>query len=45
MMLRWSASALLAAEKGFRRLNGCEQLQELENVLRQSCPTSTLKTA
>ena len=45
MMLRWSASALLAAEKNFRRLNGCEQLKELEKILRESRTTSTLKAA
>ncbi len=45
MMLRWSASALLAAEKGFRRLNGCEQLKELEKILREPLTTSTLKAA
>jgi hypothetical protein len=26
MILRWSAAALLAAEKNFRRIKGCEQL-------------------
>ncbi len=35
MILRWSASALLAAEKKFKRLNGCEQLKELEKILRE----------
>jgi len=45
MMLRWSASALLAAEKNFRRLNGCEQLKDLEKILREPPATSTLKAA
>ena len=34
MMLRWTASALLWAEKRFKRINGCEQLKELEKNLR-----------
>ena len=45
MILRWSASALLAAEKKFKRLNGCEQLKELEKILREPLITSTLKAA
>jgi putative transposase len=45
MMLRWSASALLAAEKNFKRLNGCEQLKDLEKILRDPLITSTLKAA
>lgn len=45
MILRWSASALLAAEKGFRRLNGCEQLKDLEKILREPLITATLKAA
>jgi transposase-like protein len=41
MILRWTAAALLAAEKNFRRVKGCEQLSLLEKVLqeRQSSPT------
>lgn len=45
MILRWTAAALLAAERNFRRLNGCEQLNDLEKVLRKLEPTSTLKAA
>jgi transposase-like protein len=45
MILRWSASALLWAEKRFKRVNGCEQLQDLEKNLRASETTSILKAA
>lgn len=45
MVLRWTASALLKAEKNFRRLNGCEQLKDLEKLLRNLETNSTLKTS
>ena len=45
MILRWTASALLSGEKNFRRINGCEQLNALEKVLRELPTTSTLKAA
>jgi putative transposase len=45
MILRWTASALLWAERNFRRIKGCEQLKDLEKVLRKLEPTSTLKAA
>jgi putative transposase len=45
MILRWTAAALLQAEKNFRRIKGCEQLKDLEKVLRQLETTSTLKAA
>jgi transposase-like protein len=45
MILRWTAAALLAAERNFRRINGCEQLKDLEKVLRKLEPASTLKAA
>jgi putative transposase len=45
MILRWTATALLAAEKAFKRVNGCEQLKDLEKSLRSIEPTSTLKAA
>jgi len=45
MILRWTASALLAAEKTFRRIRGCEQLKDLGKVLRELETTSTLKAA
>ena len=45
MMLRWTASALLWVEKRFKRINGCEQLRELEKNLRELQSDSTLKTA
>ena len=45
MILRWTAAALLSAEKNFRRIKGCEQLNDLEKVLRELEATSTLKAA
>jgi putative transposase len=45
MILRWTAAALLGAEKNFRRVNGCEQLKDLEKVLRELEATTTLKAA
>jgi transposase-like protein len=45
MILRWTAAALLSAERNFRRIKGCEQLKDLEKVLRKLEPTSTLKAA
>jgi transposase-like protein len=45
MILRWTAAALLRAEKNFRRLNGCEQLKDLEKSLLAINVTSTLKAA
>jgi putative transposase len=45
MILRWSASALLWAESRFKRLNGCEQLKDLEKSLLSSEIISTLKAA
>jgi putative transposase len=45
MILRWTAAALLAAEKQFRRIKGCEQLKDLEKVLREQQTLSTLKAA
>lgn len=45
MILRWSATALLWAEKRFKRLNGCEQLNHLEKSLLSMQITPTLKSA
>jgi transposase-like protein len=45
MILRWTAAALLRTEKTFRRLNGCEQLKELEKSLLTIPTASTLKAA
>lgn len=45
MMLRWTASALLWAEKRFKRINGCEQLKELEKNLRSTETITKLKQA
>jgi transposase-like protein len=45
MIMRWTAAALLAAEKNFRRIKGCEQLNLLEKVLQELSTTSTLKAA
>lgn len=44
MILRWTAAALLRAEKTFRRLNGCEQLKDLEKSLLTIETQSTLET-
>src|SRR6266699_5277255 len=45
MILRWTAAALLWAEKNFRRIKGCEQLKDLQKVLHELETTSTLKAA
>src|SRR2546426_8980258 len=45
MILRWTAAALLSAEKNFKRINGCQHLKALEKVLRDLEATSTLKAA
>jgi len=45
MILRWTAAALLSAEKNFRRVKGCEQLSLLEKVLHERETSSTLKAA
>jgi len=45
MILRWSASALLWAEKRFKRVNGCEQLMALQKTLRSFDTITTLKAA
>lgn len=45
MILRWTASTLLWAEKRFRRIKGCEQLQALEKSLRALETDATLKAA
>jgi len=45
MILRWTAAALLHAEKNFRRIRGCEQLPDLEKALRDMPTTTTLKAA
>ena len=45
MILRWTGAALLAAEKNFRRIKGCEQLTLLEKVLHERQTASTLKAA
>ena len=45
MILRWTASALLWAEKSFRRIRGCEQLKDLQKVLHELEATSMLKAA
>src|SRR5712671_1788112 len=43
MILRWTAAALLSAEKNFRRVKGCEQLGLLEKVLHEREASPTLK--
>src|SRR6267378_6490503 len=45
MIMRWTAAALLAAEKNFRRIKGCEQLSLLEKVLHEQQSTPTLNAA
>lgn len=45
MILRWTASVLLAGEKNFKRINGCEQLKDLEKLLRDNQSTSTIKAS
>jgi transposase-like protein len=45
MILRWTAATLLAAEKTFKRINGCEQLKDLEKSLRTIETSSTVKAA
>ena len=45
MILRWTAAALLASEKNFRRVKGCEQLTLLEKVLQETQTPSTFKAA
>jgi transposase-like protein len=45
MILRWTAAALFATEKNFRRVKGCEQLSLLERVLHESPTTATLQAA
>jgi len=45
MILRWTAAALLEAEKRFKRIRGCEQLKDLAKVLRELDPTPILKAA
>lgn len=42
MVLRWTASALLASEKTFRRLMGCQQLWMLEACLNESQAEETM---
>jgi transposase-like protein len=45
MILRWTASALVAAEKNFRRVNGCQQLIALQKVLQEQPSISMMKAA
>jgi hypothetical protein len=45
MILRWTASALLWAERRFKRLNGCEQLPDPEKNLRLAETSANLKAA
>jgi len=45
MIMRWTAAALLAAEKNFRRIKGCEQLALLEKILHEQQLTPTLNAA
>jgi transposase-like protein len=45
MILRWTATAMLQAEKSFRRLNGCEQLPDLQKALWELTATTKLQAA
>src|SRR5215471_540859 len=45
MILRWTASTLLWAEKRFKRVEGCDHIQDLEKSLRALQTGATLKAA
>jgi putative transposase len=45
MILRWSAAALLQAEKGFRKVRGYRTMHELETALKNYSNSATLKAA
>jgi len=45
MILRWTAHALLAAEKNFRRVNGCGQLIQLQKLLHEQSSLPMMKAA
>ena len=45
MILRWTASTLLWAEQRFKRVEGCEHIQDLEKSLRAHQNDTTLNTA
>ena len=45
MVLRWTATALLWNEKRFRRINGCEQIPDLEHALKDLGNNALLKAA
>jgi transposase-like protein len=45
MVLRWSAAALLHAEKGFRKVRGFRHMHELEAALKNSTDSAILKAA
>jgi putative transposase len=45
MILRWAATTLLCAERNFRRIKGCDHLQDLEKALRSLETETTLKAA
>lgn len=45
MILRWTASTLLWAEKHFKRVEGCDHIQDLEKSLRALETGATLKAA
>jgi putative transposase len=45
MILRWAASTLLWAEKHFKRVEGCDQIHDLEKSLRALQTEATLKAA
>lgn len=45
MILRWTASTLLWAEQHFKRVEGCDHIQDLEKSLRALQTDATLNTA
>ena len=45
MILRWTASTLLWAEQRFKRVEGCDYIQDLEKSLRALQNDTTLNTA
>lgn len=45
MVLRWSAAAVLHAEKGFRKVRGFRHMHELEAALKNVPNSATLKAA
>jgi transposase-like protein len=45
MIMRWTATTLLWAERNFRRIKGCDHLHDLEKALQTFSTQTTLKPA